>query len=114
MTRTKLPKSMLAIVGLATIVTATTATLLTPMVANAYPRTVNQRQWNQQRRIYNGVRDGEIGSREYYNLQRRSDAIELQQRRFRADDGRIDPYERARLNRRLDNLSDSIYRDRRD
>jgi hypothetical protein len=103
----------LSLVGLATIATTAT-TLLMPMEANAYPRTVNQRQYNQQRRIYNGVREGNIGPREYNNLQRRSYSIEQQQRRFRNDDGRIDANERYRLNQRLNNVSDSIYRDRHD
>lgn len=104
----------LGLVGLAAVVATAATTVFMPTEANAYPRNVNQRQYNQQRRIFNGVREGEIGPREYYNLQRRAYAIEQQQRRFRNDDGRIDRYERYRLNRRLDNLSGSIYHDRHD
>jgi hypothetical protein len=89
-------------------------TVMAASAAQAYPHSVNYRQNRQQVRIYRGISQGQIGPREYANLQRRSASIELQQRRFRRDDGRIGPYERSVLNRRLDRVSRSIYEDRRD
>jgi hypothetical protein len=103
-----------AVALLGSTAVAAAATFLAPTAANAYPRNVNERQYNQQRRIWNGVYDGRISPREYNNLQRRSWAIEQQQRRYWRNDGRIDAYEREQLNRRLDRLSEDIYRDRRD
>jgi hypothetical protein len=89
-------------------------TVMAASAAQASPHSVNYRQNRQQVRIYRGVSQGQIGPREYADLQRRSASIELQQRRFRRDDGRIDPYERSVLNRRLNRVSGSIYEDRRD
>jgi hypothetical protein len=88
-----------------------------PLAAQAgqwRPPSVNQRQAAQQRRILEGVKDGEISLREYYNLQRRSYAIEAQQRRDRRDGGGLSWRERYELNRRLDHLGRKIYRDRND
>ncbi|WP_404785449.1 hypothetical protein [Altericista sp. CCNU0014] len=93
------------------------ATLFAPLEAQAsqqVPSTVNQRQANQQRRIFNGVQDDSIGPKEYRNLQRRSLSIELQQKRDRRDGGSFTAQERYHLNRRLNRVSNSIYRDRHD
>lgn len=93
------------------------ALLIAPLSAqagDAYPRTINQRQANQQRRIFNGVKDGQITPREYRNLEQRSLSVELQQRRDIRDNDRLTPHERYELNQRLDRISHSIYRDRRD
>ncbi len=93
------------------------ATLFAPWAAQAreeVPYTINQRQANQQQRIYNGVKDGEINRQEYRNLERRSLAIEQQQRRDRRDGSGLTARERAQLNQRLNRVSDAIYRDRHD
>jgi hypothetical protein len=93
------------------------AVLISPFAAQAhdvYPRTLNQRQAQQQRRIFDGVKNDQINRQEYRNLQRRSAAIERQQRRDVRDGGSLTPRERRHLNQRLNNVSNSIYRDRRD
>jgi hypothetical protein len=82
--------------------------------AGYYPRTVDGRQFRQQQRLYDGYVRGQLSPGEYTRLQRRAWEIELQQRRYRWNDGYISPQERYRLNRRLDRLSDSIYDQRRD
>ena len=78
------------------------------------PHTINQRQVNQQRRIFNGIKDGQINRQEYRNLERRSLSIQRQERRDRLDGGRFTAKERYQLNQRLNNVSRSIYGDRHD
>jgi hypothetical protein len=99
------------------IPTVFAAILIAPLAAQAgqyYPHTINQRQVNQQRRIFNGVKAGQISRQEYRNLQRRSLAIQQKERRDRLDGGRFTARERYQLNQRLNNVSGSIYGDRRD
>jgi uncharacterized membrane protein len=91
--------------------------LIAPLSAQAsqhYPHTINQRQANQQRRIFNGVKDGQISRQEYRNLERRSLSIQYQEKRDRLDGGRFTPKERYQLDQRLNNVSGSIYGDRHD
>jgi hypothetical protein len=93
------------------------AILIAPLSAQAgqySPHTINQRQVNQQRRIFDGVKDGQISRQEYRNLERRSLAIQRQERRDRLDGGRFTARERYQLNQRLNNVSRSIYGDRHD
>ena len=93
------------------------AGLMTPLAAQAnqhFSPTINQRQVNQQRRIFNGVKGNQLSRQEYRNLERRSLAIELQQRRDIKDGGAFTPKERYQLNQRLNRLSQSIFRDRHD
>jgi hypothetical protein len=99
------------------IPTVFAAILLAPLSAQAgpyYPHTINQRQVNQQRRIFNGVKADRISRQEYRNLQRRSLAIQYQERRDRLDGGRFTAKERYQINHRLNNVSRSIYSDRHD
>jgi hypothetical protein len=91
-------------------------TLITPLSAQAnspyFPHTINQRQINQQRRIFNGVKDDQISRKEYRNLEQRSLSIQRQEQRDRHDGGAFTPYERYQINQRLDRVSGAIYRDR--
>jgi hypothetical protein len=99
------------------IPTVFAAILVAPLSAQAgqySPHTINQRQVNQQRRIFNGLKDSQISRQEYRNLQRRSLSIQLQERRDRLDGGRLTAKERYQLNQRLNNVSHSIYSDRHD
>lgn len=93
------------------------ATLITPLSAQANqhpPYSINQRQVNQQQRIFKGVKNDEISQKEYRNLERRALSIQLQERRDRRDGGSFTPQERDRIQQRLDHLSGSIYGDRHD
>jgi hypothetical protein len=99
------------------IPTVFAAILIAPLSAQAsqyYPHTINQRQVNQQRRIFNGVKNDQISRQEYRNLQRRSLSIQYQERRDRLDGGGFTGKERYQLNQRLNNVSRSIYGDRHD
>jgi hypothetical protein len=76
---------------------------------NNSPRAVNQQQ-----RIYAGVQNGSLTGKEYSNLQRREQSIAAQRYRDVHDGGGLTAYERQRLNNRLDNTSQAIYREKHD
>jgi hypothetical protein len=86
------------------------ATLLLPTVAFAGP--IVHREIRQENRIYQGVKNGTVSGREYRNLQRREQSIEAQRYRDVHDGGGLTRYERQRLNNRLNNVSQAIYRDK--
>jgi hypothetical protein len=88
------------------------AALLMPAVAFAGP--IQHREVNQQQRIYKGVQNGSLTGKEYRNLQRREQSIAAQRYRDVHDGGGLNRYERQRLNNRLDNTSQAIYRDKHD
>jgi len=88
------------------------AALLIPTVASAGP--IQHRQANQQQRIYKGVQNGSLTGKEYRNLQRREQSIAAQRYRDVHDGGGLTAYERQRLNNRLNNTSQAIYREKHD
>ena len=92
----------------------TAVTLLTiPALSFAGPNhTPSWRMRHQQGRIYQGVRQGQIGPREYRHLQHQQLRTGHMRYRFRHNDGQIGPRERARLHTRLNHTSRSIYRAR--
>jgi hypothetical protein len=88
------------------------AVLLVPTIASAGP--IQHREVNQQQRIYKGVQNGSLTGKEYRNLQRREQSIAAQRYRDVHDGGGLTAYERQRLNNRLDNTSQAIYRNKHD
>ena len=70
---------------------------------------VNQRQHNQQRRIFGGVRSGELTSREFWRLEQNAREIRRDEREARSD-GVVTARERAGLQRDLNKESRMIYR----
>lgn len=82
-----------------------------PQVA-AVPR-VGARAENQQDRIANGVRSGQMTAGETRNVERRDASINRQVANDRAaNGGRLTPQERQQINQRQNNVSNSIYNDR--
>jgi hypothetical protein len=75
---------------------------------------VNAREHRQRERIRAGVQDGSLTRPEAHRLGRQQVRIERLERRMRADDGRLGPRERARLDGALDRGSARIYRQRHD
>ena len=75
------------------------------------PRTprINQRQHNQQQRIFGGVRSGELTRGEFWRLERNAREIRQDERQARAD-GVVTARERAELHRELNQESRMIYR----
>jgi hypothetical protein len=99
-------------VVLASALTALTL-LSIPTMSFAQPH--HNRGWrmhNQQGRIYRGVRQGQIGPREYRHLERQQYRTARMRYRFRHNDGHIGPRERVRLQHRMNHTSRSIYRAR--
>lgn len=87
----------------------TTAAAAAPAAAQ-----VNSRQWNQQHRIQQGARSGELTRREYYRLQGQQARIDRAEDRMRWSGGRLTYRERARLDRRQDRASVRIHRQKHD
>jgi len=83
-----------------------------PVSAPRHAATINQRRANQQLRIAQGVRSGQLTSRETRHLKRREASIGRQERHMRnADRGHLTRIDRVRLNRRLNRTPRAIYRD---
>lgn len=83
------------------------ATFVTAIPTTAQAQ-VNHRQWEQQRRIHQGARNGELTRREYYRLQRQQGRIARYEARSRWDGGGLSRYERARLDRMQDRANRNI------
>jgi hypothetical protein len=98
---------------LATTVTAVAGAIIAlPMSASAGP--IRDRMVNQQQRVYKGVQNGTISGAEYRKLERREASVALQRSYYSQTGGGLQPWEKKRLNNRLDNISHSIYRDKHD
>ncbi len=88
------------------------AIVLVPFAAEAGP--IQNRINRQESRIYQGVKNGSISTKEYKSIDRRVDSIEAARLRKINSGGKLTTSEKNRLNRRLNNTSRSIYRDRHD
>jgi hypothetical protein len=87
------------------------AALVAPLAANAGE--VQNRVYNEQHRINQGVRNGALTHREYNHVQNRLSTIEAQRNRdLRRNDGRLTYAEKRNLNRKENNLSRQIYFDK--
>jgi hypothetical protein len=74
--------------------------------------TVNERRYNQQQRISNGIRDGQMTPGEAARAENRQASINRQVRNDReANGGRLTGQERQQINRRQNNASRQIYRE---
>jgi len=75
--------------------------------------TVNQRKANQQGRIAQGVKSGQLTARETSHLEGREASINHEEHAMRrADNGHLTHADRAALNRRQNRTSRAIYRDK--
>jgi hypothetical protein len=97
-------------------VMAALVTVIIPAAGLAQGRRngVNERQRNQQQRIRQGVRSGELTGVEAAKLQRREAQIRLNEARARQSGGEFTPQERTRIQRQLDRSSESIYKQKHD
>lgn len=76
-------------------------------------QTINQRRADQQGRIAQGIRSGQLTPRETHRLEGREMSINRQERAMRrADYGRLTRRDRAVLNHRLNRTSRAIYRNK--
>ena len=75
-------------------------------------RSVNERAFNQQQRIGNGVRSGQMTAGETRNVENREASINRQTANDRAaNDGRLTQQEHQQINQRQNNVSRSINND---
>ncbi len=74
---------------------------------------VNGRRYNQQGRIANGIRSGQLTAGESKNLENREAGLNQEIHNDRqANGGRLTPQERQQVNRQQNNMSRSIYDDK--
>ena len=88
------------------------AIVLAPLAAEA--GSIQNRLNRQEYRVYQGVKNGSISAKEYKQIDRRIDKIEAARLRKINSGGKLTTVEKDRLNRRLNNTSRTIYRDRHD
>ncbi len=93
---------ILAFIGIASVASAQTAT----------PR-VTKRQANQQARIAQGVKSGELTPKETEHLEAREAKIQHDKKEAKAD-GKVTHAERAKLHREENRTSRAIYRQKHD
>ena len=88
------------------------------VVANAQDyrrsRNINTRETRQEKRIYQGIKSGELTRHEAVRLDREQDRVERLESRYRRTGDGISPRERARLERDLNRTSRDIYRQKHD
>jgi len=91
------------------------AVLMIAIVASAQTATpgVTERQVNQQERIGNGVKSGELTPRETRRLEAREAKIQ-HDKKVAKSDGVVTPAERAKLQREENRTSRAIYRQKHD
>jgi len=89
------------------------AALATASIADAQTHTpvINQRERNQEHRINQGVRSGELTRNEAHHLRNDERHIRNTERRAKAD-GYVSRNERAHLRREENRTSRAIYRDK--
>ena len=79
----------------------------------AFGGEIQQRKENQQQRIGQGVRSGQLTARETANLETREMRLNREQRHMREDNGgKLTATDRTRINRQQNRLSRNIYRDK--
>jgi len=87
--------------------------ILAATVVSMNAQTVNQRRENQQGRIAQGVKSGQLTAHETASLERKEGGLNHQIRNDRkGDNGHLTAGERARVNREQNTLSRDIYRDK--
>jgi hypothetical protein len=92
---------------------APAAVLLLGTVVMAQDPTIHERKENQQDRIAQGVKSGQLTPHETANLERKEAAINRETRRDRAaNGGKLTPSEKAKVTSQQNKLSKQIYRDK--
>ena len=77
------------------------------------PGTAGQRKANQQARIAQGVKSGQLNAHETAKLETREASVNKEEHTMRAaDKGKLTAADRAALNNRQNKISNSIYKDK--
>jgi hypothetical protein len=76
-------------------------------------RTIGQRKENQQDRIGQGVKSGQLTAGETSHLEKKESAINKEERADRTvDNGKLTPADRKAINQQQNQMSRGIYRDK--
>jgi hypothetical protein len=96
------------------LATATLCTLLTGAgLAQATGQSIQNRKYDQQGRILQGDRSGQLTRGETRNLESRERSVNREEHGMRrADGGHLTTGDKAALTRRQNNISRSIYKDK--
>jgi hypothetical protein len=101
----------LASFALAAALALTPAVIFAQTAPNRPDPTINQRKADQQDRIAQGARSGELSPRQTAHLEHQEAGINRQERSMRAhDDGHLTAHDRRTLNHRQNVESRRIYR----
>ncbi|HEY7183860.1 MAG TPA: hypothetical protein VIC84_20680 [Blastocatellia bacterium] len=79
-----------------------------------YRNGINEREHNQQQRIRQGIRSGELTRVEAARLEKQEAQIRLNEAIARRSGGKFTPRERARIQHQLNRESRNIYRQKHD
>lgn len=79
-----------------------------------YKKRVNQRQVNQQQRLYNGANSGALTAREHRRLQKQQQKLARKEAIYRHSGSGLTKKEAAKLEHGQDALSKNIYRQKHD
>ena len=83
------------------------------MITSLSAQEIQKRKENQQDRIAQGVKSGELTAGETANLEHKEARVNREIRRDRAKNGgKLSPKERRKVNRQQNRLSRQIYRDK--
>jgi len=88
------------------------ATVTQPFLA--WAGEIGERQKRQQERIGEGIASGELKPKEAIKLEAEEAKIRREKRRFKRNDGKLGPKERAKLNKDLNEVSKDIYKEKHD
>ena len=105
----------LMLAGSASAQTSTTSGAGPGVVDPGHPRVneVNQREENQQQRIGNGVKNGELNAHQTANLEKREANVQNREQRDMAKNGgHLTKAEQRGINRQQNRISRSIYKDK--
>jgi hypothetical protein len=85
------------------------------MITGLGAQEIHKRKENQQDRIAQGVKSGELTAGETAKLERKEARVNRETRRDRAQNGgTLTPQERRKINRQQNRLSRQIYREKHD
>jgi hypothetical protein len=100
-------------IALATVASISFARSNNTPTPKPHPGPIAQRKQNQQNRIANGIRSGQLTAGETKNLEGREANLNRNERQMRAaDGGRLTGADRTRLNHQENNISNHIYADK--
>jgi len=95
------------------LIALTITGLLTATAFADGPKTIQERKHNQQARIHQGVKSGELTKGEAKHIEKQEHALNKEEREMRKENGgKLTAADRAKLNRQQNHMSKEIYKDK--